>query len=599
MHLYKMAAIGSLLLCIFSFSAFSQTAGLTGTVVDGNGAPVPGALVALHKAGVSVYTDRKGGFAFDNLQTGVIAGRPAHAASQFFIRNNALYFISSRDGQAVQVGLFDLRGREVVRLPDKLVDKGSYSVPLLIGRSGPTVHSVLILRARVGSEEFIHRIGPASGRTAVASREAISTTRDSARKTAAPAVDSITIEKFGFFPKSAEVFSLSGSLGSFALDKNANEQLTATDSILASANTKFGFTIFRKLVDSLPDSNVIISPFSISQALTMTWNGSAAATYDSMKKVLDLTGMTDQEINSSSMRLRERLTRIDPKVTSSIANSIWCRSGAAVKDSFLQVNRTCFNATVRDINFDIPASADTINQWVSDNTSGKITSMVDKPIDAATLMILLNAVYFKGEWTFAFNKDSTRGASFYKKGNVPVNCSMMHQTGYYNHCIQRFFEAVELPYGFSGFGMVLMLPNIPMTVDSVVGALTCDNWNTWMDGLKPDTCDIRLPKFKNEFDIRLNNVLTKMGMGIAFNDADFSRIATIYLFISEVKHRTFFLVSEEGTEAAASTKVHVTYGGGPPYIMTFSRPFLFVIYEKKSRSILFIGKVAVPNPVGG
>ena len=373
--------------------------------------------------------------------------------------------------------------------------------------------------------------------------------------------------------------------------------MTGTDSILASANTRFGFRIFKTLVDSQPDSNVIISPFSISQALTMTYNGSAGATYDSMKKVLELSGMMDQEINSSSMRLRERLIRIDPKVTSSIANSIWHRSDAIVKDSFLEVNRTFFNATVRGIDFDIPASADTINQWVSDNTNGRITAMVKKPIDPLTLMILLNAVYFKGQWTYEFNKDSTRNGSFYKKGNVAVNCSMMRQIGYYNFYQHRLFQAVELPYGFSDFGMVLLLPNGSMPVDSVVGALTPANWNSWMDGLKPDTCYITLPKFKNEFDVMLNNALTKMGMGIAFDSADFSRIAATSLFISEVRHRTFFLVDEAGTEAAACTKVSLNFGGGP-FILTFNRPFLFVIWEKKSRSILFIGKVAVPNPVG-
>lgn len=177
MHLSKLTTIGSLLLGIFSFSAFPQTAGLTGTVVDGNAAPVPGALVTLHKAGLSAYTDKKGRFAFDSLSTGILTGsRASHAASQFLIRSNVLHFVSTHDGQAVQVRLFDLSGREVALCADIRVDKGSYSIPLFNSRSGRTIHSVLILRARVGSEEFIHRICPAGINSGSVLRATVSAT---------------------------------------------------------------------------------------------------------------------------------------------------------------------------------------------------------------------------------------------------------------------------------------------------------------------------------------------------------------------------------------------------------------------------------------
>jgi serine protease inhibitor len=591
MGLIRIPAVVSVLFGAAGVWSFSHVAALTGVVTDEGGKAVYGASIMLAKAGVSTYSDRSGKFTLDNIPLRAVGRQAAHGGPALYVKNNTLRIVSNRSGLAVRAELFDLSGRRLAVLLDDRIEKGAYSVRL----TGRTAHCVLLLRVRCGSEEFMCRVNPSCIAPSAGPFAPAAVPEPLAKATVETAIDSIVIDKYGFGRKITAVSSYSGDAGAIALEIDKDKQLDRSDSLLSSANTRFGFRLFKSLVDSFPDSNVIISPFSISQALTMTYNGSAGATYDSMKSVLELGGMTDNEINSSSKRLRERLVHIDPKVSSAIANSIWCDSGESIKDSFLEVNRTFFDATVRAINFDIPASADTINQWVSDNTNGRITEMVGKSISNDILMILLNAVYFKGEWEYGFNKDSTHDGTFFSKPSTPVNCRMMYQQGYYRCYSHRFFRAVEIPYGFSDFSMVLLLPNAASLMDSVVRTLDAENWNTWTNGFRQDTCYITLPKFKCENDFQLEDALTALGMGIAFNGVDFSRISNFGLQISEVRHRTFFLITEEGTEAAACTKVSLSYGFDPRYI--FNQPFLFVIWEKKSRSVLFVGKVAVPVAV--
>jgi serpin B len=387
---------------------------------------------------------------------------------------------------------------------------------------------------------------------------------------------------------------------SFEPISNSNiREFTALEKQVASSADRFGLKLMHAVNQSRPDSNIFISPLSISMALGMTLNGANNETYSEIQSTLELNGLTQQQINETYKSLIALLTQVDPEVIFNIANSIWYRQGWTFEQSFIDVNKNYFNALVQSLDFNSPTAPDIINQWVNDNTNGKIDKIVNS-IDSTIVMYLINAIYFKGTWYYEFDKDETIDDLFTKPNATQIPCKMMIQTNDFAYSANNEFQAIDLPYGNGNFSMTVLLPSPGKNVDSLISNLTEENWQIVLNSFSVQKGTLYFPKFELEYKITLNNVLKSLGMEVAFIPglADFTNMYTGLddLFIDEVKHKTYVNVDEEGTEAAAVTSVSMGFTsiGGSGFTMKVDRPFVFVIHEKNSRSILFIGKIVEP-----
>lgn len=305
------------------------------------------------------------------------------------------------------------------------------------------------------------------------------------------------------------------------------------------------------------------------------------------------------QVNSSYQSLINLLLNLDSKVQFELANSIWYRNTISFEQNFFDVCNKYFNAQVTSLNFEDPSSENTINNWVNIQTKGKITKIIDE-IKDNSIMFLINAIYFKGNWTYIFDSTKTINDLFYLTDGSTKICRMMKQFTYLSHFENQEFQAVDLPYGNKKYSMTIFLPTENNNLNNFINEMTQDNYNQWISSLKTDTVDLWMPKFKIEYDIGLNDVLKNLGMGIAFKPyfADFSNMSSSgkNIYISEVKHKTYILVDEEGTEAAAVTSVEDDLTSPRPdkYLMKINRPFVFVIRENNSGTIVFIGKIVEP-----
>jgi serine protease inhibitor len=377
-------------------------------------------------------------------------------------------------------------------------------------------------------------------------------------------------------------------------------ELSAGEKALVKSGESFGFKLFQEIANTQKDSNIFISPLSVSMALAMTYNGAAGSTEEAMQRTLGLEGLSRTQVNESFKSLIELLAGLDPKVQFDIANSIWYRQGYTVLPEFVSLNQSYFNAVVRAIDFDDAGAPGVINNWVDINTHGKITKIIDQ-IGRDVMMYLINAIYFKGTWTFEFKKELTVDDWFWRNESTQKPCRMMKQSNKFSYFENDNLQAVDLPYGDGQFSTTIILPKATTSIDALIASLDAVQWAEWSADFHNATGILYLPKFKLEWDLVLNDILKAMGMSIAFSGrADFSRMMQdVQLFISMVKHKTFLQVDEEGTEAAAVTVVEMSrtsVGDGPSaeFVMRVDRPFLFMIREHHSQTILFVGKIVEP-----
>jgi serpin B len=372
--------------------------------------------------------------------------------------------------------------------------------------------------------------------------------------------------------------------------------LTRSEAQLVASDNTFGLRLFRELARDRRDENVFVSPLSVSMALGMTLNGARGATADSMRAALALNGLDQAEINASYRTLIDLLRGLDPGVVFEIANSIWHRTDLAVEPAFIDANRASFDAEVTALDFTAPDAVDRINAWVDAKTHGRIETIVDAiPPDA--VMYLIDALYFKGSWSTRFDRDSTRRADFTTLAGAKSPVDLMYRSGSFLHYRDTQLQAVDLPYGFDRYTMTVLLPNDSVDIDAVVAALDDTRWRAITDGLDSALGAVWLPRLKLAWEDHLNDWLRRMGMDIAFTDrADFTGIDRRGgIAISDVRHKTFVEINEEGTEAAAVTSVEMTRTSVPEtFTMRMDRPFVFAIREKTSGTIMFVGKIVAP-----
>lgn len=378
-------------------------------------------------------------------------------------------------------------------------------------------------------------------------------------------------------------------------------ELTEKTAQLVEADNEFGFELFHKVYNAETEyENIMVSPLSISLALAMTYNGANGETQKAMEETLKLYGLAPGEINTSYHTLIEALKSLDKKVILEIANAIFYRDDFQVENDFVSINKNYYDAEVSALDFgNEQQSLKTINGWVAEKTHNKIESIIDR-ITRDHVMFLLNAIYFKGIWQSEFEKKNTKKRDFFLENGSAVKTDFMTQENTVLYTANDLFQAVQLPYGQGNFSMTVFLPQEGKSLQEFTENLGKESWENWNDNFAERNVDIEFPKFKFAYEITLNDVLTEMGMGIAFTGAaDFTGINRGGgLNIDYVKHKSFIEVNEEGTEAAAVTVVAIertSAGGSTKVPFIANRPFLFTITEKSTGAILFMGTVKNPQ----
>ena len=400
-----------------------------------------------------------------------------------------------------------------------------------------------------------------------------------------------------------------------AMDKPA-EKDKMNKKIIVDGNNKFALELFAKLQST--KGNLFFSPYSISTALAMTHAGARNQTESQMAEVLHFPVAVNRTTDASSKSLLDRqqfaaefgkiiidLNKRGQKgaYTLTVANALWGQKDYGFLEEFLKLIESSYDGRLNEVDF-ITATENarkTINVWVEKKTNGKIKDLINPGVlDSMTRLVLTNAIYFKGNWARQFKENMTQNAPFTLTDGKKIEVAMMNQKAEFGYTETDNFQALELPYVDDELSMVILLPKEYDALDEFEKTLTTDNLTQWLAEIHKCEVVVSVPKFKMTSQFSLADMLKSMGMKDAFSsDADFSGInGKRDLFISAVIHKAFVEVNEEGTEAAAATGVVMrltSVGPAPIPVFRADHPFLFLIRDNLSGSILFIGRVANPT----
>ena len=399
------------------------------------------------------------------------------------------------------------------------------------------------------------------------------------------------------------LFALSQSFACAGTDRGQTVPMSAK--ALAGGYNRFGFDLIRREASLAGEENVFISPVSVALCLGMAYNGAGGSTAEEMAGILGVLSIDLGAFNGANGKLVKQLSDTGKGITLSIANSLWLSDGFPFRKEFINRNKEHFGAGV----FQLETEKE-INRWVKERTGGMIPSIIDS-VDPADIAILVNAIYFKGEWTVEFVEDLTEDKPFHSsKGEKTV--PMMKRSGKLDCHENELFQAVRLPYGkgtsdegLSGGGtsMYVFLPSGENTLADLTGKLSLEAWKMWAGALAERDGTIEIPRFRAEYFSRLNGTLSGMGMKEAFKrSADFSNLCECEpgdVYISDVYHKAVVEVNEKGTEAAAVTAIRMKLTSAmpieKPFHMVVDRPFLMAIVDDETGLILFMGAISDPE----
>ena len=366
---------------------------------------------------------------------------------------------------------------------------------------------------------------------------------------------------------------------------------------LVKANNQFGLDIYSAV--SQKPGNVFISPWSLASALSMTYEGARGNTADEMKNVMHLP---DDEVRRSSFaKLFNEINKKDKKYQLFTANALWAQQDYQFLPEYMNLVEKYYAGKATNVDFvgNTEQARKTINTWVEDYTNNKIKNLFEKGVlNYMTRLVLTNAIYFKGTWLKQFEKSDTFDADFRinPEKTIQVPMMSMHEEEF-NYFEDGKIQILEMPYDGEELSMLVLLPKDD-DLTELENTINADKLSEWNQNLRQETLDVYMPKFTFETKYSLAGTLANMGMPTAFSeDADFSGMdGTQDLFISAVVHQAFVEVNEEGTEAAAATGVGMTLTA-MPRITTFraDHPFIFLIQERNSGNILFLGRVIDPS----
>lgn len=371
---------------------------------------------------------------------------------------------------------------------------------------------------------------------------------------------------------------------------------------LVRENNSFALDLYQQLRKE--EGNLFFSPFSISTALGMTYAGARNETAAEMAQVLHFSEDGEQLHKNFATILMDVQTGCGQQV--SIANRLWAQEGINFQEEFVNITENQYQAPIAEVDFisESESARQKINNWVAAQTQKKIQKLIGKEmLNVDTRLVLTNAIYFKGDWALPFREDNTRETAFAISPDREIKVPMMyHFKVGLRYAPLPELQVLELPYEEEKLSMVVLLPKAVDGLGALEKQLTLEKINEWLDNLAfvEGGVQVWLPKFQMTSAFQMKETLSQMGMGLAFSQqADFSGIngKSDDLLISEVVHKAFVDVNEKGTEAAAATGVMMATRSipvPPQEIFRADRPFLFLIREKTSGSILFLGRVVNP-----
>ena len=373
---------------------------------------------------------------------------------------------------------------------------------------------------------------------------------------------------------------------------------------VVAGNSEFAFALYREL--SASDGNLFVSPFSVSTALAMTYAGAAGVTASQMAETLRFPfppGELAEAFGGLQGRINSR-REIDG-IEMAVANSLWPQRGFELRDGFIELVRASFAGELRELDYasDAAGAAGVINGWVADRTNGRIRNIATPgALTPMTRLVLVNAIYFNGDWSHQFDPENTRPEEFAADGGQPVDVPMMNLTAELPYAAVDGARLVDLPYAGGALSMTVLLPPADGDLSALEERLDARRIDDWMAALEQREVELALPKFTLESSFELGGTLAAMGMPDAFTPgrADFSGMVADQrpFFIGAILHKAFVEVAEEGTEAAAATAVVMRTTAIreplPPVVLRVDRPFLFLIRDRASGSILFLGRVTNP-----
>jgi serine protease inhibitor len=379
---------------------------------------------------------------------------------------------------------------------------------------------------------------------------------------------------------------------------------------VAAADNAFGFRLLSAVQKTVPRSNVVLSPVSAALNLSMALNGAGGQTRQEMLAALSLSGAEAAVINNANAQLIKVIRTPATNITLSVADSLWADSRrATLRPDYVKQMQASYDAEVADLDFSDPGAAARINSWVSKETHGRIPKVIDR-IEPADLLLLLNAVYFKGQWAQKFDKAKTQQRDFTLPGGSVEQVPRMSQSGRFDYFETPQLQAIRLSFGAGDLVMVVLLPAKSSSLDALEATLTPEHWTAWQEQYAPRAGKIELPRFELKSNYRLNGPLQTLGMTRAFQpegaqltgmfSSPTGQARTGRFYISSVLQSTYWKVDEEGSEAAAVTTTGVRTAAlqrpEQPFQMIVDRPFFCAIQDQRSGALLFVG--AIFNPAG-
>ena len=374
----------------------------------------------------------------------------------------------------------------------------------------------------------------------------------------------------------------------------AGLELTRGEQVLVNHSNDFAFNLFREVVSE--DKSLMLSPISITYALGMLNNGAAGETQQQINKVLGFTEAG--EVNGFCRKMLYAAPNQDPQTKVMIANTIYVNQPYELMSAFVQTVNDYYQAQPETRNFHDGKTMDVINRWASDHTERMIEKVLDEQsFNPDAVSYLLNAIYFKGEWSQKFETDDTQEELFDNRVKVP----MMHQVKELLYAEKDDYQALNLPYGNSAYSMTILLPKEGKTIGDVAKDLTAEGWSRmWYTGVPYEGAivDVKLPRFETQTELNLNDLMSHLGMPLAFDSefAEFPNFCNVPTYIGLMKQVARIKLNEEGTEATAVTVIgmELTSAGptsGPIHVnFHATRPFLYVISESSTGAIFFIGQ---------
>ncbi len=384
------------------------------------------------------------------------------------------------------------------------------------------------------------------------------------------------------------------------MDSIPFEYLVLGGAELVRGNQAFALDLYQKLRHN--QGNLFFSPYSITTALAMTYAGARGNTETEMAQTLHFK-LEQERLHETLAVLQNKLNAVQEEgdVLLSVANALWPQIGYDFLASYLDLVRQFYGVSITSLDYGNPEVARIqINTWVEDETQGKIKDLIPPGmLDSLTMLVLTNAIYFKGNWANQFDEKRTKDTPFWLTPERAVDASMMTQKRSFRYGGTGGLQVLELPYVGDDLSMVVLLPREIDGLNALEDALTTENLSAWTERIWEQEVEVHLPRFKLSSSFNLGETLVAMGMNDAFGDADFSGMTGERdLYISEVLHKAFVDVNEEGTEAAAATAVIMTRMSlvdMGPTIFKADHPFIFLIRDKFSGSILFLGRVTDPT----